>query len=80
MDYPIYTECSECVGFGTEDHKELVNHILTEHSGYTPLEAEEAAINWEEDAAEREEARNIYKSDYYKRYGVDPDRIDQDPL
>lgn len=80
MDYPVYTECGECIGWGTESHKELVNHILTNHTGYSIEEAEEFARAWEEDAAAQQEANDIYRANYFRRYGVDPEKIDEDPL
>lgn len=80
MDYPIYTECGECIGWGTENHEELVNHILTSHSGYTLEMAEEYSRAWEDDAADQEEANDIYRTNYFKRYGVDPESVDEDPL
>jgi hypothetical protein len=74
----IYIPCSEC-NFGTESHEEMVNHILSIHSHYTLEEAETYATLWEEDAFDRQEADNIYRAEFYKKYGVDPDDIDKDP-
>jgi hypothetical protein len=76
---PIYIPCSEC-NFGVYTHEEMVEHILSTHPSYSRVEAEEFAYQWEEAAYEEQEAENIWKAKEYRRTGVDPDRIDEDPL
>jgi len=77
MAESIYAVCGEC-DFGSENHNDLVNHVLTVHTNYTLEEAESYVTAWEESAWEELEAHNAYRTDFYKTHGVDPDKMDRD--
>jgi len=56
-------------------------HILESH-GYTPQEAKFFARLWADSASEENEAHDVWRTEEYRRTGVDPENppSDRDPL
>ena len=77
-DVPI--SCAEC-GEHQEGIPAMLNHVLSKHSNeYTPEEAENFVNLWADEAYDQIDAENVYRGDYFRRYGEDPyePRSDQD--
>ncbi len=80
-DENVPLNCAECDAVA-EGIPQMVQHILDTHPNYTPEEAAEYARIWADSAYEDIEAHNMWRTEEYRRTGVDPDDLpsDRDPL
>lgn len=71
--------CAEC-DVRLEGVPEMVQHILASHPNYSPQEAAEYAHVWADSSYEEIDAQDTWRTEEYRRTGVDPDDIDKDPF
>jgi hypothetical protein len=75
----VYFSCAEC-NVKEEGVAAMVQHILQVHPEYTPDEAQLYAEEWANSVIDEAIAHNSWRAEEYRRSGVDPDSVDDDPL
>ena len=76
-DSNVPMNCGEC-DLLIEGVPAMEQHIRETHPNYSPIEVVEHARAWADSAYEEIDAHNLWRTQEYRRSGVDPEDIDRD--
>jgi hypothetical protein len=77
IDANIPMNCGEC-DLLVEGVPAMEQHIREAHPTYTPQQVVDFVRDWADNAYEQIDAHNIWRTEEYRRTGVDPDEADRD--